>query len=72
MHVSNGQGLAAGYRFKYFIKEFIGHDVSSTANTISARLAGDFVTQTTPSYVGGEFVRIAWLTKKGVTAGKAG
>jgi uncharacterized protein (TIRG00374 family) len=66
-----GRILLQAYRFKYFIKEFIGHDVSSTANTISARLAGEFVTQTTPSYVGGELVRIAWLTKKGVPAGKA-
>ena len=58
-------------RFKYFIKRFIGYDVSSTAKTISARLAGEFVTQTTPSYVGGEFVRIAWLSRHGVPPGKA-
>ncbi len=58
-------------RFKYFIKRFIGYDVSSTGKTISARLAGEFVTQTTPSYVGGEFVRIAWLSRNGVPAGKA-
>lgn len=58
-------------RFKYFIKRFIGHDVSSTGKTISARLAGEFVTQTTPSYVGGEFVRIAWLSKNGISPGKA-
>ena len=58
-------------RFKYFIKRFIGYDVSSTGKTISARLAGEFVTQTTPSYVGGEFVRIAWLTKNGVPPGRA-
>ncbi len=58
-------------RFKYFIKRFIGYDVSSTGKTISARLAGEFVTQTTPSYIGGEFVRIAWLSKNGVPPGKA-
>jgi uncharacterized protein (TIRG00374 family) len=58
-------------RFKYFIKQFIGYNVSSTGKTISARLAGEFVTQTTPSYVGGEFVRIAWLSKNGVPPGKA-
>jgi glycosyltransferase 2 family protein len=58
-------------RFKYFIKRFIGYDVSSTGKTLSARLAGEFVTQTTPSYVGGEFVRIAWLSRNGVPAGKA-
>lgn len=58
-------------RFKYFIKRFIGYDVSTTGKTISARLAGEFVTQTTPSYVGGEFVRIAWLARNGVPPGKA-
>ena len=34
-------------------------------------MAGEFVTQTTPSYVGGELVRIAWLSKNGVPPGKA-
>jgi uncharacterized protein (TIRG00374 family) len=63
--------MLQAYRFKYFIRNFIGYDVSSTGKTISARLAGEFVTQTTPSYVGGEFVRIAWLSKNGVPTGKA-
>lgn len=58
-------------RFKYFIRSFIGYDVSSTGKTISARLAGEFVTQTTPSYVGGELVRIAWMSRNGVPPGKA-
>ena len=65
------KNMLQAFRFKYFIKNFIGRDVSSTGKTLSARLAGEFVTSTTPSYVGGEFVRIAWLTKKGVPAGKA-
>jgi glycosyltransferase 2 family protein len=58
-------------RFKYFIRRFLGYDVASTGKTVAARLAGEFVTQTTPSYVGGEFVRIAWLSRNGVPAGKA-
>jgi glycosyltransferase 2 family protein len=66
-----GRIMLQAFRFKYFIREFIGHDVGSTTNTISARLAGEFVTQTTPSYVGGEMVRIVWLTKNGVPTGKA-
>jgi glycosyltransferase 2 family protein len=66
-----GRIMLQAFRFKYFIREFIGRDISSTTDTISARLAGEFVTQTTPSYVGGELVRIAWLTRKGVPAGKA-
>lgn len=63
--------MLQAYRFKYFVRQFIGYDVSSTGKTMAARLAGDFVTYTTPSYVGGEFIRIAWLSKNGVPAGKA-
>jgi uncharacterized protein (TIRG00374 family) len=66
-----GKLVLQAFRFKYFIYKFIGHNVSSTSKVITARLAGEFVTQTTPSYVGGELVRIAWLTKNGVTVGKA-
>lgn len=58
-------------RFYYFVRKFIGKNVSSFWKIIYARLAGEFVTQTTPSYVGGELVRIAFLTKNGVPAGKA-
>jgi glycosyltransferase 2 family protein len=53
--------LLQALRFKYFIRHFLGYDVASTGKTVAARLAGEFVTQTTPSYVGGELVRIAWL-----------
>ena len=63
--------MLQAFRFKYFITEFIGHDVSSTGKILSARLAGEFVTQTTPSFVGGEIIRIAFLTKNRVPAGKA-
>jgi len=58
-------------RFYYFIRKFIGNDVSSFWKIAYARLAGEFVTQTTPSYVGGEIVRIAFLTRNNVPAGKA-
>jgi uncharacterized protein (TIRG00374 family) len=58
-------------RFYYFVRKFIGGNVSSFWRIIYARLAGEFVTQTTPSYVGGELVRIAFLTKNSVPAGKA-
>jgi glycosyltransferase 2 family protein len=66
-----GKILLQAYRFKYFIRKFIGHDVGSSSATISARLGSEFVSQTTPSYIGGEIVRIAWLTRRGVPAGKA-
>lgn len=63
--------MLQAFRFKYFIRKFIGHDIASTGRTMAARLAGEFVTYTTPSYVGGEFVRIAWMSKQGVPPGKA-
>jgi uncharacterized protein (TIRG00374 family) len=63
--------MLQAYRFRYFVRKFIGYDVSSISKTMGARLAGEFVTYTTPSYVGGEFVRIAWLSKNGVPTGKA-
>ena len=63
--------LLQAYRFRYYIKHFISPHLSTTGKIMVARLGGEFVTQTTPSYVGGEIVRIAWLTKNGVPAGQA-
>jgi hypothetical protein len=63
--------LLQAIRFYYFVRKFIGKNVSSFWKIIFARLAGEFVTQTTPSYIGGELVRIAFLTKSGVPAGRA-
>jgi uncharacterized membrane protein YbhN (UPF0104 family) len=62
--------MLQAWRFKYFIRKFLGYDISSPGKTMAARLAGEFVTYTTPSYVGGEVVRIAWMSKNGVPAGK--
>lgn len=59
------------YRFKYFVDKFLGYKVSSSFNLISVRIGSEFVTNTTPSYIGGEIVRIAWLTKNKVPAGIA-
>jgi len=64
--------LLQAYRFRYFINHFIGPNYSTTLKTMNARIAGEFVTQTTPSFIGGEIVRIAWLIKNGVPAGRAG
>jgi glycosyltransferase 2 family protein len=66
-----GRVMLQAFRFVYFIRAFIGGNVSSTGSILSARLAGEFVTQTTPSFIGGEVVRVAFLTKNGVPAGRA-
>jgi glycosyltransferase 2 family protein len=63
--------LLQAYRFRYFINHFIGPNISTTLKTMNARIGGEFVTQTTPSFIGGEIVRIAWLVKNGVSTGKA-
>jgi len=59
------------YRFKYFVDKFLEDKVSSSIKLISVRVGSEFVTNTTPSYIGGEIVRIAWLTKHKVPAGIA-
>ncbi len=59
------------YRFKYFVDQFLGYKIASSFKLISVRIGSEFVTNTTPSYIGGEIVRIAWLTKNKVPAGIA-
>lgn len=58
-----------GLRFHYFVKSFVG-PVANVRKNIEVRMGSEFVTLTTPSYIGGEFVRVAWLHKRGVHAGK--
>lgn len=59
------------YRFRYFVDKFLEYKVASSFKLISVRIGSEFVTNTTPSYIGGEIVRIAWLTKNKVPAGIA-
>ncbi|HEX5893088.1 MAG TPA: lysylphosphatidylglycerol synthase domain-containing protein, partial [Nitrososphaeraceae archaeon] len=59
------------FRFKYFVDKFLNYKIGSSFNLISVRIGSEFVTNTTPSYIGGEIVRIAWLTKNKVPAGIA-
>ncbi|MFQ5920824.1 MAG: lysylphosphatidylglycerol synthase domain-containing protein [Nitrososphaerales archaeon] len=69
-------GLAAfaklvvqGVRFHYYLRRFVGR-IGTFGKNIEVRMGSEFVTLTTPSYTGGEFVRVAWLHKNGVHAGK--
>ena len=61
--------LIQGVRFHYYVNNFVG-SVASIRKNVEVRMGSEFVTLTTPSYTGGEFVRVAWLHKKGVHAGK--
>lgn len=59
-----------GLKFNYLVRKFLG-PVDVNWRTISVRIGSEFVTSTTPSFVGGELVRIMWLNKKGIPVGKA-
>ncbi len=62
--------LTQGLKFNYLVKKFLG-PVDANWKTVSVRVGSEFVTSTTPSFVGGELVRIMWLNKKGIPIGKA-
>ncbi len=62
--------LTQGLKFNYLVKKFLGQ-VDANWKTVSVRIGSEFVTSTTPSFVGGELVRIMWLNKKGIPIGKA-
>lgn len=59
-----------GLKFNYLVQKLVG-PVDVNWKTISVRIGSEFVTSTTPSFVGGELVRIMWLNKKGIPVGKA-
>jgi uncharacterized protein (TIRG00374 family) len=65
-----GKLFTQGLKFNYLVKKFLG-PIDANWRTISVRVGSEFVTSTTPSFVGGELVRIIWLGKKGVPIGKA-
>lgn len=62
--------LTQGLKFNYLVRKFLG-PIDANWRTISVRIGSEFVTSTTPSFVGGELVRIMWLSKKGIPVGKA-
>jgi glycosyltransferase 2 family protein len=59
-----------GVKFYYLIRSFHGR-LESFWKTISVRIGSEFVTLTTPMFVGGEVVRIFWMNKRGISAAKA-
>lgn len=59
-----------GIKFHYIIKTFHGK-IESLWRTIFVRIGSEFVTMTTPMFVGGEVVRIYWMNKRGIATSKA-
>lgn len=65
-----GKLFLQGVKFHYIIKVFNGK-LESLWRTIFVRIGSEFVTMTTPMFVGGEVVRIYWMNKRGVPTAKA-
>jgi uncharacterized protein (TIRG00374 family) len=62
--------LLQGVKFHYIINKFNG-SLESLWRTIFVRIGSEFVTLTTPMFVGGEVVRIYWMNKRGISTAKA-
>jgi len=62
--------IIQGIKFNYVLNSFFGK-IDTIWKIILIRMGSEFVTFTTPMFVGGEIVRIAWLKKKKVPTGKA-
>ena len=65
-----GKLFLQGVKFHYIIKVFNGK-IESMWRTIFVRIGSEFVTMTTPMFVGGEVVRIYWMNKRGIPTSKA-
>ncbi|MEM2785118.1 MAG: lysylphosphatidylglycerol synthase transmembrane domain-containing protein, partial [Candidatus Nitrosotenuis sp.] len=59
-----------GVKFYYIINRFNG-SLETLWRTIFVRIGSEFVTMTTPMFVGGEVVRIYWMNKRGMSTAKA-
>ncbi|MEM3172591.1 MAG: lysylphosphatidylglycerol synthase transmembrane domain-containing protein [Candidatus Nitrosotenuis sp.] len=62
--------LLQGIKFYYIIRVFHGR-LETFWKTIFVRIGSEFVTLTTPMFVGGEVVRIYWMNKRGINTAKA-
>jgi hypothetical protein len=59
-----------GVKFHYIIHKFHG-SLETFWRTIFVRIGSEFVTMTTPMFVGGEVVRIYWMNRRGLSTAKA-
>lgn len=59
-----------GVKFNYLVRKFFG-GIEPAWKTILVRMGSEFVSFTTPMYVGGEVVRVVWLRRRGVKTSKA-
>jgi hypothetical protein len=69
--VSTAKLLVQIVRFRIVVTGFAGDSRPDLGGVATARMGSEFVALSTPSMVGGEFLRAAWLSGKGVVGGKA-
>src|ERR1700674_128977 len=58
-------------RFRLMVRGLAKDPSPDLGGVTVARIGSEFVARSMPSMVGGEFVRAAWLSGKGVVGGKA-
>jgi uncharacterized protein (TIRG00374 family) len=69
--VSSARLFVQVVRFRVIAAGFATDSRLDLSGVTLARMGSEFVALSTPSMVGGEFVRAAWLSGKGVVGGKA-
>ena len=62
---------AQGMRFHILVNIFGGDTKIRMRDNVLTRVASEFISLVSPSYFGGETIRVAWLRSKGVHVGRA-
>jgi uncharacterized protein (TIRG00374 family) len=63
--------LVQNFRFRLLVGALAGDPRPDLRGVAAARMGSEFVALSTPAMIGGEFVRAAWLSERGVDGGKA-
>jgi uncharacterized protein (TIRG00374 family) len=63
--------LVQNLRFRLLVGALAGDPRPDLGGVEIARMGSEFVALSTPAMIGGEFVRAAWLSERGVDGGKA-
>ena len=63
--------LVQNLRFRLMVGALAGDPRPDLSGVAVARMGSEFVALSTPAMIGGEFVRAAWLSERGVEGGKA-
>lgn len=63
--------LVQGVRFHIIARQLHASHPIPAHRSILMRISSEFVSMVTPAYIGGETLRVAWLTKNGIQGGQA-